>query len=124
MNGDADPVAADDAFFDALITADGAALDVLLADDFAIIDVMRGAEADKATFLGVVGGAQVVFDSIEPADRRVRLYGGTAVITGRTSMRGSFAGAPFSAASRYTHVFVDQGGRWRLVAAQGTQIVE
>jgi ketosteroid isomerase-like protein len=124
MNGDADPLAADDAFFRALVAADGAALDALLADDFAIIDVMRGAEADKAAFVAVVGGGQVVFDSIEPADRRVRLYDRTAVITGRTSMSGSFAGAPFSAASRYTHVFVDHGGEWRLVAAQGTQISE
>ena len=124
VNGDAGPAAADDAFFEALITVDGAALDALLADDFAIIDVMRGAEADKAAFLGVIGAGEVAFDRIEPADRRVRLYGGTAVITGRTSMSGSFAGAPFSAASRYTHVFVDQGDGWRLVAAQGTQIVE
>jgi hypothetical protein len=124
MNRDADPVATDDAFFDALISADDTALDVLLADDFAIIDVMRGAEADKAAFVAVLGDGQVVFDSIEPADRRVRVYAGTAVITGRTSMSGSFAGAPFSAASRYTHVFVDQDDRWRLVAAQGTQIVE
>jgi ketosteroid isomerase-like protein len=124
VNGDADPVAADDAFFAALVAADGTALDALLADDFAIIDVMRGAEADKAAFVAVLGDGQVVFDSIEPADRRVRVYAGTAVITGRTSMSGSFAGAPFSAASRYTHVFVDQDDRWRLVAAQGTQIVE
>jgi hypothetical protein len=124
MNGHADPVAADDAFFDALITADGAALDALLAGDFAIIDVMRGAEADKAAFVAVVRGGEVAFDSIEPAERRVRLYDTTAVITGRTSMSGSFAGAPFEAASRYTHVFVDQGHGWRLVAAQGTQIVE
>ena len=124
MDGDADPLAADDAFFGALVAADGTALDALLADDFAIIDVMRGAEADKAAFVAVVGGGQVVFDSIEPAERRVRAYDKTAVITGRTAMSGSFAGAPFSAASRYTHVFVDRGGGWRLVAAQGTQIVE
>jgi len=124
VNGDADPVAADDAFFAALVAADGTALDALLADDFAIIDVMRGAEADRAAFLAVVGGGEVSFDSIEPADRRVRLHDGTGVVTGRTAMSGSFGGAPFSAASRYTHVFVRQRGAWRLVAAQGTQIVE
>jgi ketosteroid isomerase-like protein len=121
---DADPLAADDAFFAALLAADAVALDALLGDDFAIIDVMRGAEADKAAFVAVVGGGEVAFDRIEPAERRVRLYDGTAVVTGRTAMSGSFAGAPFSAASRYTHVFVDAGDGWRLIAAQGTQIVE
>lgn len=121
---DADPLAADDAFFTALVSADAVALDALLADDFAIVDVMRGGVTDKAAFVAAAGEGQVVFDTIEPAERRVRLYDGTAVITGRTAMSGSFAGAPFSAASRYTHVFADQEGRWRLVAAQGTQIVE
>jgi hypothetical protein len=27
------------------------------------------------------------------------------------------------ASSRYTHVFIEDGGRWRIVAAQGTPIV-
>jgi ketosteroid isomerase-like protein len=124
MTEGADPLAADDAFFAALIAADGEALGALLGDDFAIIDVMRGAESDKSAFVAVVGGGEVAFDNIEPAERRVRRYDGTAVITGRTSMSGSFGGAPFSAASRYTHVFVDAGAGWRLVAAQGTEIIE
>jgi hypothetical protein len=43
------------------------------------------------------------------------------VVVGRTAMRGSFQGAEFVAASRYTHVYVDDGG-WRLASAQGTPI--
>jgi ketosteroid isomerase-like protein len=120
MNGDADPLAADDAFFRALVAADGAALDALLADDFAIIDMMRGAEADKAAFVAVVGGGQVVFDSIEPADRRVRLYDRTAVITGRTSMSGSFAGARSRprAGTRTSSWTTEAGGAWSLPRAR------
>lgn len=119
-----DPLTADDAFFGALTAADAETLATLLADDFMIIDVMRGAEADRESFLEVVGSGAVVFDAIEPAERRVRLRAGTAVVTGRTAMSGSFGGAPFSAASRYTHVFVDEGAGWRLLAAQGTPISE
>jgi hypothetical protein len=52
----------------------------------------------------------------------VRLYGTTAVITGRTQMRGQFDQTPFGVHSRYTHVYVEQQARWRLVTAQGTQI--
>jgi hypothetical protein len=47
-----------------------------------------------------------------------------AVVNGRTEMSGNVAGAPFAARSRHTHVFVEEGERWRLVAAQGTQIAE
>jgi len=37
-------------------------------------------------------------------------------------MTGQFGETPFAAKSRYTHVYAEQQGRWRLVAAQGTQI--
>jgi hypothetical protein len=39
-------------------------------------------------------------------------------------MSGSFDGASFTASSRYTHVLVEGGAGWRLVAAQGTQIID
>lgn len=60
-----------------------------------------------------------------PSERRVRRYDGTAVVVGRTRMRGAFMAEPFVISSRYTHVFVRDGDRaWRLVSAQGTRIVE
>jgi len=54
----------------------------------------------------------------------VRVYQTTAVITGRTEMSGQFGETPFATKSRYTHVYVEQQGRWRLVAAQGTKIID
>jgi hypothetical protein len=37
-------------------------------------------------------------------------------------MSGRFENNAFSASSRYTHVYVQTDGRWRMVAAQGTRI--
>jgi hypothetical protein len=91
-------------------------------DDFVLIDVMTGSEVAKAALLEVVGGGQLQFEAIERVESRVRAYGTAAVITGRTEMRGRFGGKAFGASSRYTHVFVTDGGQWRMVAAQGTQI--
>jgi ketosteroid isomerase-like protein len=116
------PLAAEGLFFAALVAASTADLDRVLADDFMLIDVMRGGEIDKASLLAVVGSGQLKFLAIEPAESRVRRYQATAVITGRTRMTGRFDETPFETSSRYTHVFVEQDGRWRMVAAQGTQI--
>jgi hypothetical protein len=116
-------LAAERQFFTALTKADRGALDQVLADDFILIDVMSGSEIPRALLLELVGSRQLEFEAIEPADTRVRLYQSTAVITGRTQMRGRFAGSPFAVSSRYTHVYVERGGQWRLVTAQGTQIV-
>src|SRR5580765_3439742 len=113
----------DGRFFSALIAADARALDRILAEDFLLIDVMNGSEISKPAFLAATGSGQTKFESIEPVENRVRLYETTAIITGRTQMAGLIGDTPFTASSRYTHVFVNQQGVWRLVTAQGTQIL-
>jgi hypothetical protein len=95
-----------------------------VADDFVLVDVMRGGEIDKAALLGVLESGQLVFESIEPDDCRMRRYGITALITGRTRMKLRYAQDQLKVHSRYTHVYVERDGGWRMVAAQGTQIVE
>jgi len=115
------PEAVEQAFFTALVEADVAALGQILADDFLLIDVMTGSEVTKSALLDVLRSGHVLFDQIERVEYLVRLYGTTAVITGRTEMHGRFDMQPFQASSRYTHVFVDDGLQWRMVSAQGTQ---
>jgi len=116
------PLTIDKQFFAALIAGDAQALDHILVDDFILVDVMSGSEITKPAFLAFIGSGQIKFESIEPAENRVRLYQTTAIVTGRTQMKGELGGAFFAADSRYTHVFVDQRGEWRLATAQGTQI--
>jgi len=118
-----DPLAADRAFFAALISANLDSLDSLLIDDFLLIDVLNGAEVTKPMLLAAVGSSQVKFDAIEAVESRLRMFASTtAVVTGRTEMRGRMGEAAFTASSRYTHVFVAQDGYWALASAQGTQI--
>src|SRR5262245_27341913 len=116
------PKAVEQDFFTALIEADADRLDKLLADDFLLIDVMTGSAISKASLLELVRARLLRFDEINRIECRVRRYGRTAVITGRTEMWGAFSGQPFRASSRYTHVLVKERERWRIVTAQGTQI--
>ena len=116
------PEAAEQEFFTGLMEANRDALAFVLADDFVLIDVMTGSEVPKSALLDVVGGGVLKFESIDRVEYRVRTYGPTAVITGRTEMKGFYDGLAFQTSSRYTHVFVDDGERWRMVAAQGTRI--
>ncbi len=114
---------ADRSFFAALRAGDGAALAGLLDDDFVLVDVLRGAEVRRDELIAAVGAGQLRFDAIDVRSFRVRRYAGTALITGETRMRGRFGDSAWSAHSRYTHVYVAQSERWRLVSAQGTPIV-
>jgi len=122
MHDKSDPLAAERQFFSSLIDSDVESLDRILGDDFLLIDVMTGSEVKKPDLLAVLRSGQLKFEAIEPVESQVRLYGITAVITGRTQMSGRFGETPFTASSRYTHVFVKDQGQWRLVSAQGTQI--
>jgi len=123
MNDKLNPQAAEQQFFDSLIGSDVGALERILSDDFLLIDVMTGSEVKKPDLLTILRSGQLKFDAIEPIESQVRHYGITAVITGRAQMSGRFGETPFTARSRYTHVFVEMQNRWRLVSAQGTQIV-
>jgi hypothetical protein len=108
-------------FFKALLDANVTELDEILADDFIIVDVLSGSEVPKVGLLAAVASSQVKFEAIDVLESRVRAYRGAAVVNGRTQMRGRFGQMP-SASSRYTHVYIESEGRWRLVSAQGTQI--
>lgn len=102
--------------------ADAGLLDGILADDFLIVDIMRGDVTGRAGFIAAVPAGQVTFHRVEPADRQVRHYSQTAIVVGRTRMTGAAGGAEFTLASRYTHVFVNTAGGWKLASAQGTPI--
>lgn len=116
-------LAAERRFFDALLEANPVALEEILTDDFLLVDVMMGSVVPKAPLVAAVAEGQVAFRSIDRLEADVRFYGETAVVVGRTQMAGDFGGTAFTASSRYTHVFVKDGG-WRLASAQGTQIAE
>ncbi|HVT88780.1 MAG TPA: nuclear transport factor 2 family protein [Tepidisphaeraceae bacterium] len=124
MKNEPTPIQADQKFFKALTQGNADMLLDLLSDDFRLVDVISGSVTDKNAFVAVIESGQLKFSSIETAEQHVRKFDQTAVVIGRTKMKGHFGELPFIIASRYTHVFIKAGKDWKLVNAQGTQIVE
>src|SRR3954463_3689219 len=125
MSDQLSPEQADDEFFAALIAGDVSRLEPLLDERFLIVDVMSGAVAARAALTAALAERVLEFERVELIERTGRHYGDSAILVGRTQMAGSFARAAFTAASRYTHVFVRGADtHWRLASAQGTQIIE
>ncbi|MBN2336251.1 nuclear transport factor 2 family protein [Candidatus Bathyarchaeota archaeon] len=58
----------------------------------------------------------------ESDDYRIRVYGDTAVVIGRWTARGVNRGERFDYQARYTSVWVREGGFWRMVSDQSTEI--
>ena len=119
-------MAADAAFFAALLAADAARLEAIAVRRFPDRRREPGRGDGRAPFIGFVASGAARFEAIEtnPADCVVRFYGDAAIVVGATAMRFKLEdGTSFAARSRYTHVFARaRSGAWRLASAQGTRI--
>lgn len=113
-------------FFDALVAGDADELEGLLADDFILVGIGDGATATRADLVNGVSSGALGFPAIEsfPDEAIVRRAGDTGIVVGRTGMNFTAPdGSSFTAASRYTHVFIaDSATGWLLISAQGTEI--
>ena len=106
----------------AQIGADAAALNRLYADDFIGIGP-SGAVRTKPQVLSDFTSGDLKFQSIITDDVRVRVYGDTAVETGRSTMIGQDKGKTVPRDNRFTRVWVKQAGRWRLVANHYSSLI-
>ena len=99
----------------AQITADTIALRRIYADDFLGIGP-TGVVRNKAEVIADFTTHALTYQSITTAEVRVRVYGNTAVETGRSTMVGQDKGKDVPRENRFTRVWVMTDGRWQLVA--------
>src|SRR5215468_4815096 len=105
----------DDERIQAQIHADATALDRIYADDFIGVGP-SGTVRTKAQVISDFTSGDLKFQSITTDDVQVRVYGNTAVETGRSTMNGQDRGKAVPRDTRFTRVWIKQQGRWRLVA--------
>lgn len=115
-----------DSLWNALrLQGDAAALAPLLADDW-LLTHSDGRTQDKGDYLQELGrGARGgrVNTAITNEGVVVRVYGGTAVITGASVQSGIGAdGQPFSGRFRFTRVWVRQDGAWVMAASHSSRL--
>jgi ketosteroid isomerase-like protein len=109
-----------DEIIEALGRTDVASLDRLYADDY-IVTQSFGI-LSKAQLMDAYKSGRLKYTSASDKDRSVRVYGDTAVTTGILMLKGQNPKGDFTSNTRYTGVWVKQQGRWRLVAAQLSEI--
>jgi hypothetical protein len=81
-----------------------------------------GTILDRSTVLGEFFDA-VRFDTNVIDEVDVKLFGDTAVVRGRTSVRATFNDMPVSATIRFTDVFIRRTHRWQAVASHASSLV-
>ena len=99
----------------AQIHADAAALDRIYADDFIGVGP-SGTVRTKPQVIADFTSGNLKFQSITTSDVQVRVYGDAAVETGLSTMEGQDKGKTVPRDTRFTRVWINEQGRWRLVA--------
>ena len=107
----------EDARNQAVIHGDVTALDRMTSDDYTFI-TLRGELRTKSDILKGFASGSFHYESRQISDLKVRVYGDTAVVTGRSVQKGMENGKDYSGDYRFTRVYVKEKGRWVTVALQ------
>ena len=106
---------------DAVVKADVAVLETFLHEDY-VHHRPRGTVENRAEYLENRKARRVDFESLVPDEMEVRVYGDTAIVTGRSTAKGADQYGTMDEQRRWTRVLVRQDGRWQFVLFQGTPI--
>ena len=101
----------------ALVAGDIAAIDRLYSDDYT--------SAVANTYgTGDTGGLKCVLklEASSNDETNVRVYGNTAVVTGKSTVKRHDRGVEINGQVYFTRVWVKQMGRWRLVANHASSV--
>lgn len=104
---------------EATLRRDAAFAERTLADDYIAIGPL-GTVTTKADTIAARKNAQLRYESMDVSDLVVRVYGSTAVVTGRAEVKGKDLGQDFSGPYRFTRVWVKRNGQWQTVSYQAT----
>jgi ketosteroid isomerase-like protein len=105
----------------AVVKGDMATLEKATSDDYTLINI-NGQMSDKSQMISGFKSGQNKLTTDDLSDMKVRVYGDTAVLTGKVSIKGMMGGKDVSGEAMFTRVYVKKGGHWQAVALQQTRI--
>jgi ketosteroid isomerase-like protein len=113
-------VAALDTQYQAAVKAnDATTMDRILADDFILVEG-DGTVSSKTDLLNEAKSRRVHYEHQEDLEQTVRVWGDTAVVTGKLWGKGSEGGKPFEWTLWYSDTYVRTAKGWRYVFGQAS----
>jgi len=105
------------------VRKDVEAIAAATADEYLQID-FDGNVRDKAAAMRRIKSSAFQLRSNSLDEMVVRIFGNTAVVTARSTPKGTLNGKDFGQPLRYSRVYVKRDGRWHVVMFQMTHVAE
>ena len=106
----------------AFLDAEPAALERVLTNDFTLT-LSNGEVSTRANEINELRSGKVHYDVFENYDMEARLYGDkTAVVLGKTHVKGMSDGKPFDRVVQFTDTLVKRDNGWQLAAGHVSRI--
>ena len=116
-------IALDSERMQAMAEKDIAKLNDLLCKD--LVYTHSSARLDtKESLIGAMESGGTVYTSVEPSDVVAQDLGDAVVLTGAARISVVSNGTPNSFDVRFTDVYQNQNGTWRMVAWQSTKLLD
>ena len=93
----------------------------MFADDYVFI-MPDSSVVTKAQAVQELHSRDITWDSAVGEDMGVRVYGDTAVVTGRFLGKGRFKGKELNEHQRFTSVWIKRDGRWQAISEHATNM--
>jgi ketosteroid isomerase-like protein len=104
-----------------MVQVDAKALGEILRDD--LIYIHSSAQVDnKERVIDEIVSGLLKYSAVETSEVGVRVYGDTAVVTGRAVLKASSKGKPMEIPVRFTEAWVRSKGVWQLATWEATRI--
>lgn len=114
-------IALDKERMQAMVNQDAAKLKNMICKD--LIYTHSSARLDtKESLIGNMESGATVYKACTPSDVEALDLGGSVVLTGRADITVEAHGSPNSFSVRFTDVWQNQDGTWRMVAWQSTKL--
>ena len=104
----------------AWVTADRGAIEQIIAPDWSGMGPDGRVSTRRDVLRDVFETKVHRITFLENDDVHVRMFGETAVVTGRTHGRGEYETVPYDVMIRFTDVFVRREARWQAVASHAS----
>jgi len=103
------------------VAGDLAGLAAMMTDDLTYTH-SSGVEETKAEFLEGLKSGKYLYREIAPRDRRVRVHGDAAIVSGPAHVVIEPGGKRTELELYFTELYVKEGGRWRMALWQSTRL--